>query len=471
MVAHVRYHLTLLTLNAPWTEQRRRPGYHQKPPGPFLSQPPAPLKNLSSKWVFECSALSKQGQRFFSSLATAAGDTSATNRLIKKFVAASPKSVALDALSNLLSPHSSYPHLSAFAFPLYLKITEARWFEWNPKLVANLAALLDKQGQYKELATLISDSTSKLQLRERDLALFYCNLVESHSKQNSVGGFDDYFARLTRLVHNSNSVHVKRQGYKSMISGLCEMGRPIEAEDLIEEMRGKGVKPSVFEFRCVLYGYGRLGLFEEMQSSVVQMESSGFEVDTVCSNMILSSYGSYNALTEMGLFLQKMKDLGIPFSLRTFNSVLNSCPTIISMMQNSNAAYPISIQELIKILSEDEAMLVEALVGSSVLKETMKWNALEAKLDLHGMHLCSAYLIMLMWIEEMRKRLNSGNYVIPADVTVVCGSGKHSSIRGESPVKQMVKEIMVRTRSPMRIDRKNIGCFIAKGSVVKEWLC
>ncbi|OAY52264.1 pentatricopeptide repeat-containing protein At2g17033 isoform X2 [Manihot esculenta] len=475
MVAYLRYQLTLVTtLNAPctWNHQRRRHSHCQQSPVPFLSQPPGTLKKLSSKWMFECSALSKQGERFFSSLANAraTGDTSATNRLIKKFVAASPKSVALDALSHLLSPHSSYHHLSSLAFPLYLKITDTQWFDWNPKLVANLAALLDKQGQQKELATLISDSTSKLQLRERDLALFYCNLVESHSKQNSIGGFDDCLARLTELVHNSNSVYVKRQGYKSMISGLCEMGRPREAEELIDEMRGKGVKPSVFEFRCIVHAHGRLGLFEEMQRSLVQMESAGFEIDTICSNMILSSYGVHNALPEMVLFLKKMKDLAIPFSLRTFNSVLNSCPTFMSVIQNSNA-YPISIQELIEILSGDEAMLVEALAGFSVLEETMKWNALEAKLDLHGMHLGSAYLIMLLWVEEMRKRLSSGNYVIPAEITVVCGSGKHSSIRGESPVKQMVKEMMVKLRSPMRIDRKNIGCFIAKGAVVKEWLC
>ncbi|WCJ39935.1 pentatricopeptide (PPR) repeat-containing protein [Euphorbia peplus] len=427
-----------------------------------------PRQQQQVSW--KCEALSKQGQRFLSSLATA--DISSGNRLIKKFVASSPKSIALDALSHLLSPPLSQSNLSRLAFPLYLKISEARWFEWNPKLVADVAAFLDKQGQHSESTTLISDSISKLHLKERDLLLFYCNLIDSHSKRCSIRGFDDSFALLSELVSGSRSVYVKRQGFKSMVSGLCEIGKPREAEDLIEEMTRNGVNPSMFEFRCVVYAYGRLGLFEKMQRSIANLENGGFKIDTVCSNMILASYGAQNALPEMVLWLQKMKHVGIPFSLRTCNSVLNACPTIISLVIDQNPSLrPVSIQELIKILSEEEAKLVQELAGSCVLKEAMKWDEVECKLDLHGMHLSSAYVIMLIWIEEMRKRLNSGNQKVPAEIIVVCGSGNHSIVRGESPVKQMVKEIMVQTRSPMRIDRRNNnGCFIAKGKVVKQWL-
>ncbi|XP_050230768.1 pentatricopeptide repeat-containing protein At2g17033 isoform X2 [Mercurialis annua] len=363
----------------PWTSQHRRHNHRDH-------------HQLPKKWVFECAALSKQGQRLLSSagVAAAEGDSVATSRLIKKFVGASPKHVALDALSHLLNPHSAHAHLSSLAFP---------------------------------------------------------------------------------LVSKSTSVYVKKQGCKSMINGLCEMSRPREAEILIEEMRGEGVKPSLFELRCVVYAYGRLGFFQEMKKCIDQMEKEGIKVDTVCSNMILASYGAHNALLEMVLWLRKMKNLGIPFSIRTCNSVLNSCPTIMSTVQNSNDKYPISIHELTEILSENEGLLVKEIVESSILDEVVKWDESESKVDLHGLHLCSAYVVMLIWIEETRKRFGSGKYVIPSEIRLVCGSGKHSIIRGESPVKSMVKEIMVRTKSPMRIDRKNTGCFIAKGKIVKEWLC
>ncbi|KAJ6310901.1 hypothetical protein OIU76_015591 [Salix suchowensis] len=181
------------------------------------------------------------------------------------------------------------------------------------------------------------------------------------------------------------------------------MGRAREAEVLIGEMRETGMKPTLFEFRCVLYGYGRLGLFKDMERILDKMESGGIEADTVCANMVLASYGAHNALPEMGLWLRKMKTLGIPLSTRTCNSVLNSCPTIMALTRNLDASCPVSIQELLKILSEDEAKLIKELIESSVLKEAMRWDTSEGKLDLHGMHLGSAYVMTLQWMEEMRE--------------------------------------------------------------------
>uniref|UniRef100_A0A5B6YLB4 Smr domain-containing protein n=1 Tax=Davidia involucrata TaxID=16924 RepID=A0A5B6YLB4_DAVIN len=418
-------------------------------------------------------ALSKQGHRFLSSLAatTAANDPSATNRIIRKFIQNSSKSVALDTLCHLISPDSTHPHLSSIALPLYLRIAEASWFSWNSKLVADLIALLDKQGRQDTARTLISETVSKLGFRERDLANFYCNLIVSHSKQKSKQGFFYSYARLEHLLRSSSSVYVKRRAYESMVNGLCVMDLPREAENLMEEMRGVGLKPSVFEFRSVMYAYGRLEFFEDMKRIVVQMESEGFELDTICSNMVLSSFGVNNELSEMVSWLRRMKHLGVPFSIRTYNSVLNSCPTIMLMLQDPKSV-PLSVEELTtENLRGDEALLVQELIGSSVLVEGMEWNSLELKLDLHGMHLGSAYLIMLEWIEELRRRFNAGNHVIPAEIRVVCGSGKHSTVRGESPVKGLVKEMMVRMKCPMRIDRNNIGCFLAKGRVVRDWLC
>ena len=337
-------------------------------------------------------------------------------------------------------------------------------------------ALLDKQGRYEESEKLISEAVSKIELRERELVLFYCNLVESHSKQGSKRGFDVSFTRLNRVVDDSSSVYVKQRGFEAMVSGLCEMGQVCEAEKVFDEMRVRGVKVSRFEFRCVLYGYGRLGLFEDMERVVNQMESEGFVADTICCNMILSAYGCHCELARMVLWLRKMRASQISFSIRTYNSVLNSCPTIMSIMaqemETGVETLPLSIGELSGILSGDEASVVKELVeSSSVLEEVMTWDSLEGKLDLHGMHLGSCYLMMLKWMEELQNGFKVGKYVIPREITLVCGLGKHSNVRGESPVKSLVRKMLVRLKSPMRNDRKNVGCFVAKGKVVRDWLC
>lgn len=357
-----------------------------------------------------------------------------------------------------------------FWLQLYSKIREASWFEYSPKLVAALAALLDKQEKYSEAEALIAEAVSKLSHRQRELAVFYCSLVESHAKQSSEHGFDSSYTCLYQLLRDSSSAYVKRRAFETMVGGLCTMDRPREAERLMEEMRSTGLNPSVFEFRSVVYGYGRLGLWEDMLRTVHQMENEGLEIDTICSNMVVSSYGAHNELHQMVLWLRKMRTSSIPFSIRTYNSVLNWCPTIAAMLQNLKEI-PLSMEELNATLGGDEGLLVRELVGSSVLEEVLVWDSFGVKLDLHGMHLGSAYLIMLEWMEEMRCRFNDGNHVMPAEVVVVCGSGKHSNVRGVSPVKILVKEMMVRMRSPMKIDRKNAGCFLAKGRTVKDWLC
>ncbi|KAL0365706.1 UNVERIFIED_CONTAM: Pentatricopeptide repeat-containing protein [Sesamum angustifolium] len=199
------------------------------------------------------------------------------------------------------------------------------------------------------------------------------------------------------------------------------------------------------------------------------MEKDGFELDTVGCNMVLSSFGAHNELPEMLSWLKKMRNLGIPFSIRTYNSVLNSCPTINLMLEDMKKL-PLSTDELMGDLKVEEANVVLELLKSTVLDHVMEWGSSELKLDLHGMHLSTAYLVLLQWFKELKLRFLAGNHTIPTEISVICGCGKHSSIRGESPVKSLTKEIIRRTKCPLRIDRKNIGCFIGRGKVFKDWL-
>ncbi|KAK9129351.1 hypothetical protein Sjap_009838 [Stephania japonica] len=424
-------------------------------------KPPLPL-------AAKC-ALSKQSLRLLSPVDAAAGDASAGHRLVRKFVASTSKAAALEALSHLLS--SDVHRYASLALPLYERIAETRWFNWNSKLVSEVIASLDKQGRFHEAENLISESVEKLGFRDREVAFFYCDLIDSFSKQGSLRGVFDAYDRLKRI--GSDSSNVKRRAFESMINGLCRLDLPRDAEKMMMEMREAGFKPSAFEFRSVINGYGKLGFLGEMRRIVDEMEE-GFDcvVDTICSNIVLSCYGAHGELSAMASWLQRMKNSGTPFSIRTYNSVLNSCATIMTMLQFPKSVL-LSIEELLQELPKEEALLVQELIDSSVLIETLQWSSSEAKLDLHGMHLGSAYLIMLQWVEELKLRFGGGDTsvtVIPTEIKVVCGKGKHSNLRGESPIKSLVSEMMIRWKSPLRIDRKNVATFIAKGSNVRNWL-
>ncbi|KAI3765676.1 hypothetical protein L2E82_15718 [Cichorium intybus] len=418
-----------------------------------------------------CAALSKQGHRFLTSVATT-DDPATTARLIRKFVASSSKSVALDAISHLVSPNNAtFARLSPLAFPLYYEINKASWFNWNAKLIADVIASLHKHQRFNEAQTLVLEVETKLGSKERDICNFYCNLMDSHSKHQSKQGILESYERIKQLPSHSSSIYLKKRSYESIIGGLSVIDLPNEAETLMVEMKNRGIKPSVFEYRSISYAYGRLGLFEDMKRVIGLMENEGFELDVIMSNMVLSSLGFHNELVEMASWLKRMKRSKIVFSIRTYNSVLNHCHTIMSIVEHPKEIKPISLEELFKNLNDDESSVIRELVDPLVLDESTELTSLELKLDLHGMHLGTAYLILLQWFNNLRIRYGAKNYEIPNKVTVVCGVGKHSVVRGESPVKELVKEMMRQMKSPLKIDRKNVGCFVAQGKVFMNWLC
>ncbi|WOL18923.1 hypothetical protein Cni_G27720 [Canna indica] len=423
---------------------------------------------LPSAAVSKCALAGggKQADRLLSALRT---DPSAADRLIRKFLAASSKSAALHTLSRFLVVSSP------FALPIYERISEANWFDWKPKLAASVIALLEKQGRSAEAQTLTLDAVARLKSR-RDLAHFYCDLIDSFSEHGLKQPALETYARLREVPYSGRRLH------ESVIKALCLVGMPGEAEEKLNKMAALGSKPSPFEFRIVIQGYGQLGFFSEMRRVIGSMENAGLAIDTVCSNIVLSCYGQHGELSEMASWMAKTKSLGIGCSIRTFNSVLNSCPTVASIAASDSKSLPLSIDDLMKKLEQEkpsssssspnstEALLVQELISSSVLVDILEWSPSESKLDLHGFHVTAAYIILLTWMEELRQRFCDEN-VVPLEISVVCGSGKHSERRGQSPIKSLVSEMMFHTNSPMRIDRKNNGRFVASGKAVRQWLC
>ncbi|KAL4330860.1 hypothetical protein S83_044532 [Arachis hypogaea] len=71
-----------------------------------------------------------------------------------------------------------------------------------------------------------------------------------------------------------SSVYIKRRAFEYMVSSLCAMDRPREAEDLVEDLRGNSgaIDPSAFKLKSIMYGYGRLRLFHFLQRVVDQMK-------------------------------------------------------------------------------------------------------------------------------------------------------------------------------------------------------
>ncbi|PKA66355.1 Pentatricopeptide repeat-containing protein [Apostasia shenzhenica] len=401
----------------------------------------------------------RRSHRLLSSL-SAAADFSSADRLLRKFVASSSKPDALQSLSLFISLSSP------FSLLLYQAIADTPWFRWNPKLAASVVSLLEEQQRSTDAEALISRSTSRLRA-PRDLPAFYCELIDAFSCRWLQLPALRSFARLREIPYSG------RKPYESIIKGLCSMGMATDAEELLREMAIAGFRPSAFEFRSVAQAYGRSGAFADMTRVFESMQEAGIVLDTVSANIALSCYGDHFKFSVMVSFLRKMRESGIIFSLRTFNSVLNSCPSVVTITKDLRSL-PLSMAALLRKVEEaslclDEALLIREVTDSSLMGDMLQWSDSEGKLDLHGFHLASAYVMILMWIEVVRDRLSEDG-IIPLEISIICGSGKNSRMKGDSPLKKLVSEMMFQLYSPMKMDRKNVGKFVAKGKAVKDWL-
>uniref|UniRef100_A0A0D9YLF6 Smr domain-containing protein n=1 Tax=Oryza glumipatula TaxID=40148 RepID=A0A0D9YLF6_9ORYZ len=387
----------------------------------------------------------------------------AAERVIRSYVASKSERAALAALSRLLM--DSDP----FAIPFYEAVTQARWFKWSSIHAAAVAALLESNGSAEESRSLISDSISRLHSTSsssEEVSLFYCDLMAAFSSRGMRDRAMDFYSQLRASPPLSG-----KKTYTAMIKSLCLMGLAGEAEAALREMASRGHQPEAFQFGLVAKCYGKAGSMAEMERVISSMSDAGIRLGTGAANIVLSCYTSCRDHSRMLAWLRRMRKLRIAPTTKAFNFVLNSCPTVASMAQELGESLPLSTAELVKKLRSAspwpaEAELVqELLTSSSVLDKAMDWSESEVKLNLHGFSTIAAYVLILQWVDAMKARR-----ALPLEVSVVCGIGKHSDVRGEPKVRELAQEVLSRMGSPLRLSMRNKGQLVAKRDRVKQWL-
>lgn len=244
-----------------------------------------------------------------------------------------------------------------------------------------------------------------------------------------------------------------------------------EAEEALREMVSLGHKPDAFQFGLVAKCYGKAGQLAEMERVIASMSDAGIRLGTGAANIVLSCYSACRDHGKMLMWLKRMRKLRIAPTTKAYNFVLNSCTTVVKMARELGPSLPLSSAQLVKKLRSGSPWPAEAdvvqelLAASSVLDKAMNWSENEVKLNLHGFSVTSAYVLMLQWVDAIK-----GGRALPLEVSVVCGVGKHSDVRGEPKVRELAQEVLSRTGSPLRLSARNKGRLVAKRDRVKQWL-
>eukprot|EP00240_Pyramimonas_obovata_P002685 CAMPEP_0118925522 /NCGR_PEP_ID=MMETSP1169-20130426/3398_1 /TAXON_ID=36882 /ORGANISM="Pyramimonas obovata, Strain CCMP722" /LENGTH=798 /DNA_ID=CAMNT_0006866847 /DNA_START=254 /DNA_END=2650 /DNA_ORIENTATION=- len=94
-----------------------------------------------------------------------------------------------------------------------------------------------------------------------------------------------------------------------------------------------------------------------------------------------------------------------------------------------------------------------------------------AELDLHHVRSAGTAQTILRWhLRTLRTRGLVDRKRLPAELKVITGWGKHSAVTGHSPVKERVVQLLATIKSPFRIPEGNLGCLVASGESVQQWL-
>lgn len=324
--------------------------------------------------------------------------------------------------------------------------------------------MLEVSGSTGESRSLISDSISQHLRSTDEVALFYCDLMAAFSSRGLKDRAMDFYKELRSMPLTG------RKTYMAMIKSLCLMGLTTEAEEALKEMVCLGYQPEAFQFGLVAKCYGKSGSIVEMERVISSMSDAGIRLGTGAANIVLSCYSSCRDHSKMLAWLKKMRKMRIAPTTKAYNFVLNSCPTLTSMVQELGPSLPLSTRGLVKKLKSvspqtTEAELVHELLASSpVLDKAMEWSETEVKLNLHGFSMVAAYVLMLQWVDTIKDR------TLPLEVSLVCGIGKHSDVRGEPKVRELAQEVLSRMESPLRLSTRNKGRLVAKRDRVKQWL-
>ncbi|KAF8677238.1 hypothetical protein HU200_046717 [Digitaria exilis] len=418
----------------------------------------SPAASASLRRVASGGGSSWRSERRLMSVLERTVTAGAAERVIRGYVGTKSERAALAALSRLLM--DSDP----LAIPFYEAVTQARWFKWSSIHAASVAALLEVNGSIGESRSLISDSISPHLQSTDEVALFYCDLMAAFSSRGLKDRAVGFYTELRSMPLSG------RKAYTAMIKSLCLMGLASEAEEALREMVSLGYQPDAFQFGLVAKCYGKSGSLVEMERVIASMSDAGIRLGTGAANIVLSCYSSCRDHSKMLVWLKKMRKLRVAPTTKAYNFVLNSCPTLALVIQELGPSLPLSTAGLVKKLKSvsklaAEAELVQELLdSSSVLDKAMEWSETEVKLNLHGFSTIAAYVLMLQWVDVIKGR------TLPLEVSVVCGIGKHSDVRGEPKVRELAQEVLRQMGSPLRLSTRNKGRLVAKRDRVKQWL-
>ncbi|KAK6913618.1 Pentatricopeptide repeat [Dillenia turbinata] len=149
----------------------------------------------------------------------------------------------------------------------------------------------------------------------------YTALLAAYSRSNLI---DEAFSVLNHMK-TLPSCQPDVYTYSTLIKACVDNTRFNLVESLYEQMTERSITPNTVTQNIVLSGYGKAGLFDQMEKVLSAMlESTTCKPDVWTMNTILSLFGNKGQIEMMEKWYEKFRNFGIEPETRTFNILIGA---------------------------------------------------------------------------------------------------------------------------------------------------
>lgn len=204
------------------------------------------------------------------------------------------------------------------ALKVFGMLREQSWYEPKLNTYKKLLVLLGRCRQPEHACSLFQ------MMKEEGCEInaeIYTALISAHSKS---GDLDKAFAileEMKRIPQCQPDVFT----YSILIKYCFEASLFEHVNRLLEEMSGREIVPSIVTKNILIDGYGKAGMFQEMEDVLAPMLiSENCKPDQWTMNAIMRTFGNIGKIEIMEKWYQKFQNIGIQPDIRTFEILISS---------------------------------------------------------------------------------------------------------------------------------------------------
>uniref|UniRef100_A0A2P2K6P6 Pentatricopeptide repeat-containing protein n=1 Tax=Rhizophora mucronata TaxID=61149 RepID=A0A2P2K6P6_RHIMU len=188
-----------------------------------------------------------------------------------------------------------------------------------------------KEGTYLKLLLLLGRCGQPLRARQlfdemleevlEPTAELYTALLAAYCRNNLI---DEAFSTLNQMK-NLPRCQPDVFTYSTLLKACVDASRFDLVEALCREMADRSISPNTATQNVVLSGYGKAGLYDQMEKVLSGMlDSTLCRPDVWTMNIILSMFGNKGEIDSMERWYEKFRNFGIEPETRTFNILIGA---------------------------------------------------------------------------------------------------------------------------------------------------